>query len=118
MGRRNRELGLRQKRSLWAAISDVFQGGARRVAIVAGAEEISYAGLRRGAKRLAGGPAGGGLRTQDRVLLQLPHVAEFPVVCFALQRLGAVPIMALPAHRQAGAGHFTPGRGTRPACPS
>jgi len=39
-----------------------------------------------------------GIRALDRVVLQLPNVPELIVAYFALQRLGAIPIMALPAH--------------------
>ncbi|MGW4436145.1 (2,3-dihydroxybenzoyl)adenylate synthase [Streptomyces sp. NPDC004596] len=42
-----------------------------------------------------------GIRPGDRVLLQMPNRAEFLEALFALFRLGAVPVMCLPAHRQA-----------------
>jgi 2,3-dihydroxybenzoate-AMP ligase len=35
------------------------------------------------------------------VVVQLPNLAEFYAVCFALFRLGALPVFALPAHRSA-----------------
>lgn len=42
-----------------------------------------------------------GVRPGDRVVLQLPNRAEFLEALFALFRLGAVPVMCLPAHRHA-----------------
>jgi 2,3-dihydroxybenzoate-AMP ligase len=39
-------------------------------------------------------------------LLQLPNVAEFLPICFALFRLGVVPVLALPAHRRSEIGHL------------
>src|SRR5439155_2815416 len=41
-----------------------------------------------------------GLARGDRVVLQLPNVVEFPAVCFALPRLGVLPVFALPPHRE------------------
>src|SRR5262245_62102262 len=35
----------------------------------------------------------------DRVVLQLPNVPEFVIVCFALYRLGAKPVFSLTSHR-------------------
>ncbi|HET9518279.1 MAG TPA: AMP-binding protein, partial [Actinoplanes sp.] len=40
-----------------------------------------------------------GLEAGDRVIVQLPNVAEFVVVCFALFRLGVRPVFALLSHR-------------------
>jgi 2,3-dihydroxybenzoate-AMP ligase len=38
--------------------------------------------------------------------MQIANQAAFAVVFFALMRLGVIPVMALPAHRQAEIGHF------------
>jgi 2,3-dihydroxybenzoate-AMP ligase len=32
-------------------------------------------------------------------VLQLPNIAEYYEVCFALFRLGTLPVFALPSHR-------------------
>lgn len=47
-----------------------------------------------------------GIGPNDRVVVQLPNCAEFIAIIFALFRLGALPIFALPAHRQFEIGHF------------
>ncbi|WP_292769470.1 (2,3-dihydroxybenzoyl)adenylate synthase [Microbacterium sp. UBA3486] len=47
-----------------------------------------------------------GVRRGDRVVVQLPNIAEFVVVVFALFRVGAVPLFALPAHRRSELLHF------------
>ncbi len=47
-----------------------------------------------------------GLRTGDRVVVQLPNIAEFVVVYLALNRIGAIPVMALRSHRHAEVRHF------------
>ncbi|MGI5169194.1 (2,3-dihydroxybenzoyl)adenylate synthase [Spirillospora sp. CA-253888] len=66
----------------------------------------TYAELDRRADRLAAGLHRFGLRPRDRVVVQLPNVPEFVELCFALFRLGAIPIFALPAHRAAEIGYF------------
>ncbi|MFD9961751.1 (2,3-dihydroxybenzoyl)adenylate synthase [Amycolatopsis sp. NPDC058986] len=78
----------------------------RRAATLGGKEaligettRLTYAELDRRADRLAAGLRGLGIAPRDRVVVQLPNIPEFVVVCFALFRLGALPVFALPAHR-------------------
>lgn len=40
-----------------------------------------------------------GIKVFDRVILQMPNSINFFVISFALFRMGAIPIFALPAHR-------------------
>jgi 2,3-dihydroxybenzoate-AMP ligase len=40
-----------------------------------------------------------GIKPQDRLVVQLPNVIEFAYLHFALQKIGAIPVMALPPHR-------------------
>ena len=77
-----------------------------RVALVAGEERIGYAELGRRADCVAAGLAALGVRRRDRVVLQLPNTPEFLILSFALFRLGAIPVMALPAHRETEVGHL------------
>jgi 2,3-dihydroxybenzoate-AMP ligase len=76
------------------------------VAVVDGAARLTYRGLDTRADRLAAGLHARGLRGGDRVVVQLPNTAAFMEAVFGLWRLGAVPVMALPAHRQAEIGYF------------
>ncbi|QZZ31844.1 (2,3-dihydroxybenzoyl)adenylate synthase [Streptomyces sp. ST1015] len=71
-----------------------------RTALVHGARRLDRARLAQDADRVAGRLAGLGVRAGDRVVLQLPNVPEFFTVFFGLQRLGAVPVLALPLHRR------------------
>lgn len=77
-----------------------------RTAIVAGAQRLSYRELDLRADRLAAGLHALGIRPRDRVVVQLPNIAAFFEVCFALFRLGALPVFALPAHRSAELNYF------------
>ncbi|MGD6746909.1 (2,3-dihydroxybenzoyl)adenylate synthase [Streptomyces sp. BH106] len=58
------------------------------------------------ADRLAAGFVARGIRKGDRVVVQLPNVGEFVEVVFALFRIGALPVYALPAHRESEISYF------------
>ncbi|MFD7032572.1 (2,3-dihydroxybenzoyl)adenylate synthase [Streptomyces sp. NPDC059917] len=58
------------------------------------------------ADRMAAGFTARGIAAGDKVVVQLPNTAEFFEVVFALFRIGALPVFALPAHRQAEIGYF------------
>ncbi|MEV0009941.1 (2,3-dihydroxybenzoyl)adenylate synthase [Streptomyces sp. NPDC047973] len=80
-----------------------------RVAVVdpAGTRRAwTYAELDERASRLAAGFAARGIAPGDRVVVQLPNIAEFIEVVFALFRIGALPVYALPAHRETEIGYF------------
>ncbi|RSS83109.1 AMP-binding protein [Streptomyces sp. WAC06614] len=63
-----------------------------RTALVHGATRLSYAALNRRVDRRAAGFHLRGLRPGQRVLVQLPNVAECVVTAFALMRVGTVPV--------------------------
>ncbi|KAF1009810.1 MAG: 2,3-dihydroxybenzoate-AMP ligase [Pseudomonas fluorescens] len=69
-------------------------------ALVDATRRWRYAELDLHADRLASGLAALGIAPGERVLVQLPNIAEFFSLLFALLRLGAVPVLALPAHRE------------------
>ncbi|MFE9097121.1 (2,3-dihydroxybenzoyl)adenylate synthase [Streptomyces sp. NPDC007264] len=80
-----------------------------RIAVVdpAGAgRRWTYAELDGRADRLASGFLAAGIRRGDRVVVQLPNVAEFFETVFALFRIGALPVFALPAHRDVEIAYF------------
>ena len=56
------------------------------------AERWSYAALADAVRRTAGGLAAAGLRPGDRLLLRLGNSADFPVLFFAANALGAIPV--------------------------
>ncbi|MGH3341672.1 MAG: (2,3-dihydroxybenzoyl)adenylate synthase [Carbonactinosporaceae bacterium] len=71
-----------------------------RTALVCGSRRVSYRRLDEEADRLAAWLRGRGLRPGDHVVVQLPNTVEFLTLSFALFRLGALPVFALPAHRR------------------
>src|SRR5205807_5011506 len=77
-----------------------------RLAVVAGANRLSYAEFDRRADRRAAGLRPLGVRPGDRFVVQLPNIAELLIVCVALFRLGAIPVLALAAHRRSEIGYL------------
>ncbi|MEG8179064.1 AMP-binding protein [Nocardia terpenica] len=75
-------------------------------AVVSGQQRLSYVELDAGIDRLAGGLAGYGITRGDRVVVQLTNESAFLTVCFALFRLGAMPVFSLPAHRDVEVTHL------------
>ena len=72
-----------------------------RIAVTDSEEEITYLGLNQKATRLGQHFMEKGICKGDKVLVQLPNRISFVVVLFALAKIGAIPIMMLPAHREA-----------------
>ncbi|MCR8842177.1 (2,3-dihydroxybenzoyl)adenylate synthase [Paenibacillus sp. SC116] len=70
------------------------------IAIVCGDQQVSYAELDRRVDRLVAGLRQLGIKKKDRVIIQLPNIAEFFDAIFALFRIGALPVFALPVHRE------------------
>jgi 2,3-dihydroxybenzoate-AMP ligase len=75
-------------------------------AIVQGERRWSYAELLARAEAAAAGYLRAGLRPGDRVVVQLPNIAEFFSAVFGLFRAGIIPLYALPAHRITEVSHF------------
>lgn len=71
-----------------------------RVAVLCGERQFTYADLCQKSQNLANYLDSLGLKQGDTALVQLPNVAEFYVVYFALLRLGIVPVNALFSHNE------------------
>lgn len=97
---------------LWRGetFSDVLRARAAErpeaTAIVDGERRWSYAELLARAEAAAAGFLAAGLRPGDRVVVQLPNIAEFFSTVFGLFRAGMIPLYALPAHRLTEIAHF------------
>lgn len=71
-----------------------------RIAVVEGDTQLTYKELNSEVKHYAKGLLEKGVIKGDKVVLQLPNSIEFLILSFALFNIGAVPILALPAHRK------------------
>jgi 2,3-dihydroxybenzoate-AMP ligase len=96
---RYRAAGYWEDRPLGDFYDEVFASHGNRVALVHGDEAVSYAELRDRIERLARHLLELEVRPLDRFVMQLPNIPEFVYLYFALQRVGAIPIMALTSHR-------------------
>ncbi|WP_279501334.1 (2,3-dihydroxybenzoyl)adenylate synthase [Hahella sp. CR1] len=91
---------------LGSILSRGAQAFGDRTAVIAGERSWTYGDLNARADQLASGLNTLGITPGSKVVVQLPNIGEFIEVIFALFRLGAAPIMALPTHRYAEISYF------------
>jgi 2,3-dihydroxybenzoate-AMP ligase len=103
---RYRAKGYWQDKSLAQEFAAVFQEYADRVALIDGDRQFTYRQLDELSDNLALNLLELGLKPLDRVVPTLPNVAEFVLLYFALQKIGAIPIAALVTHRYAEISQF------------
>jgi len=72
-----------------------------RVALAYRGSYVFYSELAEKVNRLSLHLIDIGLRPYDRIILQLPNELEFVYCYFAAVKIGVIPILALPAHRDA-----------------
>lgn len=103
---RYRRLGYWEDRPMRDVFAEACAAFAKRIALVAGEQRITYGEMAARAERLALHLVRLGVRPLDRMVVQLPNVPEFVYLHLALQQVGALPIMALPPHRYHEISHF------------
>ena len=69
-------------------------------ALIDGKKRLTYSQVQEKTNKLALGFIKLGIQPLDRVLLQLPNWAEFIFSFYALQKIGAIPILLIARHRQ------------------
>ncbi len=104
--REYRARGCWQDRTLFDVLSEAARTYPGKVALNDGSDQRTYADLLRNAEALAAHLYAVGLRPLDRVVFQLSNSIRLVESFFALLRIGAIPVMALPAHRQTEIMHF------------
>jgi 2,3-dihydroxybenzoate-AMP ligase len=104
--KRYRERGYWADKSLAEEFDVVFKRFANRIALIDRDKWITYAELDRSSTNLALHLLEAGFVPLDRVVVQLPNVAEFVILYFALQKVGCIPIAALVTHRFAEISQF------------
>ena len=98
---------------MFDVLSHAAEAHPDKTALVCNDRRISFADLQRDALRLAAHLVTLGIAPLDRVVVQLPNIPEFALVYFALVRIGAIPVMALRAHRHAELRHFLAASGAK-----
>ncbi|WP_336023577.1 (2,3-dihydroxybenzoyl)adenylate synthase [Halobellus salinisoli] len=77
-----------------------------QTALVGPKRELTYAELAKNTRQIAAYFLGElGLRPNERVVFQLPNCTEFVEAFLACSRIGVIPVMVLPRHREAEANH-------------
>src|SRR5947208_6973484 len=104
--RRYREKGYWQDRSLAEEFAAGFNRFKERIFLVDQNRPYTYGEIDRLTDNLALNLLELGLRPLDRVVPTLPNCAEFVLLYFALQKIGAIPIAALATHRFAEVSQF------------
>jgi len=97
---RYRERGYWQDRPLFDGFRDCLRQHADQVALIDADGPVTYRQLNERSARLARALLDLGFGPLDRVVVQLPNTATFAYLYFALQRIGAIPVLALPVHRK------------------
>ena len=69
-------------------------------ALVEGEIHLTYGQLRERVDRLGVSFMELGINTHDRVLLQMPNWNEFVIAYFALEKIGAIPVLLIPRYRE------------------
>ena len=92
--------------TIWDIFERTVQRNPGKVALILGNAHQTYQELATVSTQLAAGLLRMGIRPLDRVVLQLPNVLEFVHYYLALTRIGAIPVMALRAHRHTEVRHF------------
>ena len=96
---RYRAKGYWGDKSIASVWGDCCRRYANRVAVIDGDEHVTYSQLNERAINLALNLLDLGIGPLDRLIVQLPNRIQFAYLYLALQKIGAIPVMALPAHR-------------------
>jgi len=96
---RYREKGYWDDRPLRTVFKEWCDRFGDRIALCDTAQQIRFRDLDLRSTNLALNLLELGIKPRDRLVVQLPNVIEFVYLHFALQKIGAMPVMALPPHR-------------------
>ncbi len=96
---RYREKGYWQDRPMREVFAEWCRDHADRTALLDARRSVTFRELDEKSTNLALNLLQLGLKPRDIVVVQMPNVIEFAYVHFALQKIGVIPVMALPPHR-------------------
>ncbi len=96
---RYREKGYWEDSTMGHFFDEIISQHPERVAFLSGDERVTYRQLAQKVERLALHLLKLGVQPLDRFVMQLPNGPEFVYLYFALQKVGAIPVMAMSSHR-------------------
>jgi 2,3-dihydroxybenzoate-AMP ligase len=102
-----REEGYWLDKTIIEVMEESFKRYATRKALISDdGREFTYEELGNIVTRMALHLSTLGLKAYDRVVLQIPNIPEVVISYLGILKAGGIPIMALPAHRDAEIGYF------------
>lgn len=96
---RYREKGYWEDATMGHFFDEIVAQSLERIAFLSGTERVTYRQLAQKVERLALHLLKLGVQPLDRFVMQLPNSPEFVYFYFALQKVGAIPVMAMASHR-------------------
>lgn len=99
--KRYKEKGYWLDKTLGEEFDEFAKKYRERIALSLNGQHVTYGEMAEKVNRLALHFVEKGLRTYDRAIMQLPNELEFIYCFFGLVKIGVIPIMSLPAHRDA-----------------
>lgn len=99
--KRYKEKGYWRDKTLGDEFDEFAKKYRERIALSYNGEHVTYGEMAEKVNRLALHFVEKGLGTYDRAIMQLPNELEFIYCFFGLVKIGVIPIMSLPAHRDA-----------------
>lgn len=106
LAREYRRKGYWEDRTIAQFFAAMTEAEPGREVIVDGRRRLTLADVWTHSGRLAAHFHRLGLRSRQRVVFQLPNSADFLVTFIALLRVGVIPVMALPPHRETEITHY------------
>lgn len=89
-----------ENKTLWEHLQKLTERYSSNIAVSDGEGRYSYKELRDRAGKLSTALLSMGIRKNDKILLQMPNSIEFFLSCFALFRIGAIPVFLVPGLRE------------------
>ena len=96
---RYRAKGYWEDQTMGHFFDEIVARYSERIAFLAGNERVTFQQLAQKVERLALHLLKLGVQPLDRFVMQLPNSPEFVYLYFALQKVGAIPVMAMSSHR-------------------
>jgi 2,3-dihydroxybenzoate-AMP ligase len=96
---RYRAAGYWRDEPLRSVFRDCCERFADRTALIDADRTVTFRELDQRSTNLALNLLDLGIGPRDRLVVQMPNVIEFAYLHFALQKIGAIPVLALPPHR-------------------
>ncbi|MCF2857713.1 salicylate synthase [Pseudoalteromonas sp. SMS1] len=89
-----------QQQSLGTLVTEWRSQFSDDVALIEGETALTYTQFEQRVLERSAGFYNLGLKAGDHVMVQLPNNLDFVISCFAMFRLGIIPILAMPAQRE------------------